>query len=49
MQRYDFEDGQQEFVRGGDIDDVFDELGDVFVADRGDSDDAAGAASGWLT
>ena len=43
-----FQDGQQEFVRGGDVDDVLNELDDVLVADYGDGDDAAGAAIGWL-
>jgi len=43
----DFQDGQQEFVRLRDGDDVFDELTDVVVAFDGDGDHAA-AASGDL-
>lgn len=37
----DFEDGEEEFWGGGDVDGVFDELGDGGVAFCGDGDDAA--------
>ena len=43
-----FEDGEEEFGGGGDVDDVFDELGDVGVAFDGDGDDAAGAGGDFL-
>ena len=48
LERHHFEDGQQELVRGGDVDYVLDELGDVLVADYGDGDDAAGAGGYFL-
>jgi hypothetical protein len=43
-----FEDGEEEFGGGGDVDYVFDELGDVGVAFDGDGDDAAGAGGDFL-
>ena len=43
-----FEDGEEEFGGGGDVDDVFDELGDVGVAFDGDGDDAAAAGGYFL-
>ena len=44
----DFEDGEEQLGGGGDVDDVFDELGDGLVAFDGDGDDAAGAGGDLL-
>ena len=43
-----FEDGEEEFGGLGDVDGVFDEGPDVFVALDGDGDDAAGAGGDLL-
>ena len=43
-----FQDRQQEFGGLGDVDDVLDELLDLFVAFDGDGDDAAGAGGDLL-
>jgi hypothetical protein len=44
----DFEEGQEEFGGGGDVDGVFDHLRDLLVALNGDGDDAAGARGDLL-
>src|ERR1017187_6324860 len=44
----DFEDGEEQLGGGGDVDDVFDELGNGLVAFDGDGDDAAGAGGDFL-
>ena len=43
-----FEEGEEELGGGGDVDGVFDELGDGGVALGGDGDDAAGAGGDLL-
>ena len=48
MQGDYFEDREQELRGLGDVDDVFDELGDVLVALDGDGDHAAGAGGDLL-
>src|SRR6185437_8636873 len=48
LQGHDFEDGEEQLGRGGDVDDVFDEVLDLAVALGGDGDDAAGAGGDLL-
>ena len=48
LQRDDLQDREQEFVRLGDGDDVFDELFDVVVAFDGDGNHAAAAGGDLL-
>ncbi len=48
LERDDFEDGEEEFGGLGDVDDVFDQVFDLFVAFDGDGDDAAGAGGDLL-
>ena len=48
LQGDDLEDRQEQLWGGGDVDGVFDELGDVAVALDGDGDDAAGARGDLL-
>ena len=43
-----FEDGEEEFVAGGDVDDVFYKLGDVNISLDRQGDDAAGAGGDFL-
>jgi len=48
LKRHHFEDGEQEFVREGDVDDVLYEAGYVRVSFNGDGNDAAGAGGDFL-
>jgi hypothetical protein len=48
LERDYFEDGEKELAGLGDVDDVFDYLGDVGVAFDGDRDDQAGACGDFL-
>jgi len=48
LQGNDLEDGEEQLRGGGDVDGVFDELGDLAVALDGDGDDAAGAGGDLL-